>query len=245
MKTLTAVLLLLCATAFAQQPLSDSSQALVVRTKGWDAISGTAQKYEYRDGRWRRLGKPIKIAVGRTGLAWGIGLYDFGDQPGPIKKEGDGKAPAGIFRLTTLFSANESAWRYAHMPYISLTPATECVGDGNSASYNLIVDTSNPKLAPKSKDWNSSEHMLRRDDLYDFGVYVAHNANPPKPGAGSCIFIHVLGALGRARGTSGCTALPEDDLVQLFGWLDEKKTPVLIQLPEKEYKSFGKKLGLP
>ena len=245
MKTLAVALLLLGATAFAQNPLSDSSQALVVQTKGWDDIGGVAQEYERRNGKWRRLGKPIKIAVGRTGLAWGIGIYDFGEQSGPVKKEGDGRAPAGIFRLTALFSANESAWRYAHMSYISLTPTTECVDDANSASYNRIVDTNDPKLAPKSKDWNSSEHMLRRDDLYDFGVYVAHNANPPKFGAGSCIFIHVLGALGRAHGTAGCTALPEDDLVQLFGWLDEKKTPVLIQLPEKEYKFFRKKLAFP
>jgi len=236
---------LLCASAFAQSPLGDSSQVLVVKTKNWDAISGTAQRYERQNGRWRRIGKPSKVAVGGTGLAWGIGFYDFGQQPGPTKKEGDGKSPAGIFKLTALFSADESARRYAHMPYISLTPTTECVDDANSASYNRIVDTGVPKLAPASKDWNSSEHMLRRDDLYDFGAYVAHNANPPRPGAGSCVFVHVLGALAKAYGTAGCTALPEDDVVQLFGWLDEKKDPVMVQLPEKEYKSFKKKLSLP
>jgi L,D-peptidoglycan transpeptidase YkuD (ErfK/YbiS/YcfS/YnhG family) len=126
------------------------------------------------------------------------------------------------------------------MPFIQLSPSIECVDDEKDPEYNTLVDSTKIKTT-----WDSSEHMLRRDDLYDFGVFVAHNSNPTTAGFGSCIFIHKLGPLGEVFGTSGCTAFPGVDLVRLFNWLDETKHPVLIQMPEREYKSNRKVLGLP
>jgi zinc D-Ala-D-Ala dipeptidase len=228
------------AESAAHPNLQDSSQLLIVTTKGWDDIHGTAQRYERVNGKWKKLGSQIGISVGRSGMAWGVGVYQF-DRPGPIKKEGDGRSPAGVFRLTMLFSANESAHRYAHLPFIQLSPTVECVDDEKSPAYNTLV---NPQQ-PSERTWDSSEHMLRRDSIYDFGVFVAHNSNPAKPGLGSCIFIHELGPLGQVYGTAGCTALPGDELVRLFGWLEESKNPMLVQMPKSEYKAFRKELALP
>jgi D-alanyl-D-alanine dipeptidase len=94
-----------------------------------------------------------------------------------------------------------------------------------------------------SPDWNSSEHMLRSDDLYRWGVVVDHNADPPRPGAGSCIFLHIW--RGPGQPTVGCTAMPQENLESVLGWLDPAKKPLLVQLPESEYQRLKRKWKLP
>ncbi|HEX8292528.1 MAG TPA: hypothetical protein VF570_12275, partial [Pyrinomonadaceae bacterium] len=66
-----------------------------------------------------------------------------------------------------------------------------------------------------------------------WGLFVMHNAAPPAAGRGSCIFLHVWA--GPGRGTAGCTAMEEASLTELLRWLDPKKRPLLLQLPESEY----------
>ncbi|HEX4641347.1 MAG TPA: L,D-transpeptidase family protein, partial [Chthoniobacterales bacterium] len=66
---------------------------------------------------------------------------------------------------------------------------------------------------------------------------------PAKPGAGSCIFLHIW--KNSRAATAGCTAMPEQDLVNLLGWLDPKDRPVLVQMPQKEYDDFKAKFRLP
>src|SRR5205085_5519375 len=105
-----------------------------------------------------------------SGLGWGLGMRSVRAASGPIKKEGDGRAPAGIFRLSDTFgyaATQPAAWK---MPYIALTPSVECVDDARSKFYNRIVDRSTV-----SPDWNSSEHMLLSDERYRSGIVVDHN----------------------------------------------------------------------
>ena len=59
------------AVLFAAAVLSGSSQLIVVTTADWNATAGTMQRYEKRLLRWRAVGPPIDIVIGRTGLAWG------------------------------------------------------------------------------------------------------------------------------------------------------------------------------
>ena len=106
------------------------------------------------------------------------------------------------------------------MPYLSLTPSVECVDDSSSKFYNRVVDRSSI-AAP---DWNSSEQMLRNDDLYRWGVLVEHNASPAQAGAGSCIFMHIW--RGPGQPTVGCTAMPQADLESLIAWLNPASTPL-------------------
>jgi D-alanyl-D-alanine dipeptidase len=146
---------------------------------------------------------------------------------GPLKKEGDGKAPAGVFRLSTAFGFAGTA-PGLKMPYTSLTPTVECVDDVNSRRYNLIVD----RNRVSNVDWRSSEKM-RAVDGYRWGVVVDHNASPPVAGRGSCIFLHIWA--GPEKGTAGCTAMEQPNLEAMLRWLDAKKNPLLVQLPEAEY----------
>jgi D-alanyl-D-alanine dipeptidase len=52
-------------------------------------------------------------------------------------------------------------------------------------------------------------------------------------GRGSCIFLHIWA--GPSKGTAGCTAMPQPRLETLLRWLDAKKRPLLVQLPEAVY----------
>ncbi len=124
------------------------------------------------------------------------------------------------------------------MPYVSLMPSVECVDDVSSKFYNQVVDRST--VTP---DWNSSEHMLRSDELYRWGVIVDHNSHPAQPGAGSCIFMHIW--RGRGQGTVGCTAMPMEQLESILSWLDPMRKPLLVQLPQQQYRKLRSKWRLP
>jgi D-alanyl-D-alanine dipeptidase len=231
--------------AQARDALDDARQIVVVTTADWDSVSGTLQRFERHgpDDTWTAVGQPFPIVVGKTGLAWGSGLIAnerLGDKAGdPAKQEGDGKAPAGVFSLGTAFGYAPHRLAGSRMPYLPLSPSVECVDDVKSQHYNRIVD----RQDIHAPDWNSSEHMLRDDELYRWGVYVEHNANPTRPGGGSCIFLHIW--RGAGQGTVGCTAMPKDDVEQLIEWLDPAKSPLLVQMPRDRYDEARKRLERP
>jgi hypothetical protein len=156
-----------CASAPAQDgtlrsdALDRSTQMIAVTTSDWNAVEGRLLRYERAtvDEKWSLVGEPISIVVGRTGLAWGVGVVPTNDVEvrlagDPIKREGDGKSPAGIFALGTAFGYASEPFQGRKMPYLNLTPSIECIDDPGSKHYNRIVDRS--VVAP---DWNSSEHL--------------------------------------------------------------------------------------
>lgn len=212
-------------TARAVSPLDGSTQMVLVVTPAWDSTSGSLRRFE-RDaprGTWRQVGGPVPVVVGRTGVAWDDrrGVARPGE---PVKREGDGRSPAGVFPLDTAFGfdARESA-AWIRLPYVPLRTTTECVDDGRSAHYNTIVDRDGvPRV-----DWTSSEKM-RSIGQYAYGVHVAYNA-PPAASRGSCIFLHIWA--GPRSTTAGCTAMDQDALKQLMGWIDPQRRPMLVQLP--------------
>ena len=219
-------------------PLARSRQLVVVTTRDWDAVQGTLRRFERKDSKseWRQVGDAVPIVVGRGGLGWGAGLNSETGE-GPVKKEGDGKSPAGVFSLSDAFGFAADA-PGLHVPYTPLTPTVECVDDTSSRRYNLIVD----RGGVRDVDWNSSEKM-RSVDGYRWGVVVEHNASPRVPGRGSCIFLHIWS--GPEKGTAGCTAMGQPNLEALLRWLDAKKKPVLVQLPEAEYERLRSAWKLP
>ena len=229
------------AAAKSVGPPPKSRQLILVTTRDWDAVQGSLQRFERRSAKalWKPVGAAIPVVVGRSGLGWGVGLGGAPSGDGPLKKEGDGKAPAGIFRLGPAFgyaSRTEASW--LRMPYTPLVETVECVDDTGSRQYNLIVD----RRRVKNVDWNSSERM-RSVGGYRWGVVVEHNAAPPVAGKGSCIFLHIWQAAD--KGTAGCTAMEQNDLEELMRWLDAKKRPVLAQFPQSEYARLRALLRLP
>jgi L,D-peptidoglycan transpeptidase YkuD (ErfK/YbiS/YcfS/YnhG family) len=249
---LVFTLVLAVSAGSAAPPAADSGsfpparQLVVVTTTGWNAVEGRLQRYERAapNLKWKVVGEPIAVVVGKSGLAWGSGMMPAPSSgvssasAGPVKKEGDGRAPAGVFRLSTAFGyapREHPGWK---MPYVQLTDSVECVDDSNSRFYNRVIDR-----GTVAADWNSSEHMLRPDELYRWGVVVDHNAGPVRPGGGSCIFLHIW--RGAGVGTVGCTAMAPEQLESLLGWLDPGREPLLVQLPASEYKRLRKPWRLP
>ena len=216
-------------------------QIVLVTTPSWNAPQGRLQRWERASAQspWTQAGEKIRVVVGRNGLAWGRGLLPLAadHRPGPRKREGDGRSPAGIFALPEAFgfAPRSEACRFVRLPYRQLTPDTECIDDALSRSYNRMVQGG-------QRDWSSSEKM-RQVALYRWGAWVSHNDAPPQGGAGSCIFLHIW--KDARSGTAGCTAMPEADLKALLAWLDPAASPVLVQLPRQERENVRQAWGLP
>jgi len=217
------------------QVLDTSHQLIVVTTKNWTDFQGTAQRYERQGKAFQKYGESFPVVVGKSGLAWDLGTSDVDHRQGPVKHEGDGGAPAGIFKLGTAFGYDTIA--RTKLPYLSLTTTIECVDDSSSRRYNQLVDGSTI-----AKDWSSSVHMRRDDDLYRKGIFIEHNT-PASPASGSCVFFHIW--RDSASATLGCTAMDRADISRLFNWLDPRQNPLLIQLPEAEYEHFRARWNLP
>lgn len=239
------------AGTFKSEALARSTQMIVVTTSDWNAVEGRLQRYERATvhEKWHPVGDPISIVVGKNGLGWGIGVIATDDSnvraaSDPVKREGDGKSPAGVFALGTAFGYASQPLPGLKMPYLNLTPLIECVDDTGSKYYNRIVDRS-----VVAADWNSSEHM-RNVGGYLWGIVVDHNGivteeniNPPEPGGGSCVFLHIWHS--HNQGTVGCTAMSQNDLETLLSWLDRARKPLLVQLPEPTYERLSNRWMLP
>ena len=226
--------LLLFASAAVSAPFAHE-QLLFVTTADMNASTGTMQRYELHNGTWKKVGKKIAVNVGRNGLGWGRGILEVPhNNDAPVKHEGDGRAPAGIFALGPVFGYAPSV--DTGMPYLQATPDLVCVDDSRSVAYNQILP------ARPSTAFGSFEWMKREDGLYRFGVVVRHNETAV-PGEGSCIFLHIEKAPG--SGTSGCTSMRVSALQTVIRWLEPSKNPLLVQVPAASLPAVTELLELP
>ena len=160
-----------------------------------------------------------EVNIGKNGLGWGIGEVTLQQKNDPIKYEGDQKAPAGIFKLTTTFGYTYKS--SSTLPYLYTDQQLICIDDSNSPFYNQII--------MKMGKEKSFEYMKRNDHQYKYGITVAHNLKQIQQ-RGSCIFLHIEKAKG--VGTAGCTSMQENDLKKILIYLDKTKNPILIQIPK-------------
>ena len=227
--------------ADAAAPIAaDKTQLVTVVSSHWNEFQATLRRYERDPGnRWKPIGEPIKVVLGREGYGWGRGLHGTSapeGRPGPIKREGDGRSPAGVFGIGAAYGYAPDREELS-LPYVESSPELRCVDDPQSRHYNRIVSTEDTEV-----DWKSAEHMRRDDDLYVLAIVVEHNTEAPKPRAGSCIFIHLWE--GPDKGMSGCTAMPKDALEELAAWL-EPDAAVFVALPRSEYEALMRPWRLP
>lgn len=233
-----------CATgqpASAPQAWRDARQLVLVVTDGWDATTGTLQRFELRDRRWQAASTPSPISVGRNGAAWGLGLHPA-QSGGPQKQEGDGRAPAGVFTLGEAFGyADEAA---TAIPYRPMQATSYCIDVPDSPLYNRIIDTrSEGEAAAKG----STEPMRldlhnNGDPRYREGLVIGHNPTAT-PRAGSCIFAHLWRTPGEP--TAGCTAMAAETMDGLLAWLRPDARSVFVLLPRAEYERLAHAWRLP
>ena len=130
------------------------------------------------------------------------------------KREGDGASPAGRFALLRgFYRADRLAPLPTHLPLSALRPEDGWVDDSADPNYNRRV-----ALPYKAH----VEEMWRADALYDLVVLIGYNTDPPVPGRGSAIFLHV--ARPDFAPTAGCIAIAREVLAGLLGLLGPGST---------------------
>jgi len=235
-----------------QSPLpAETAQLVIGITADWDATAVELRLFERAaDGAWTQTDAPWPGRVGRSGLAWGRGLHGNGAPEGidgPVKREGDGRAPAGLFAIGRAYGYDAAPPAGCRAPYAQLTDTWQCVDDPASAFYNRVLDTTG-----RDRDWSSAETMRRDDDLYRWVVEIDHNhgasqadapGGRPEPGAGSCIFFHVWADADSP--TAGCTAMALNDIEGLLTALEPEKQPVYGAFPGPVYRRLARAWALP
>lgn len=243
----------------AQAVIPENSQQLIlVIAEDWETIKASLSLFQRKNSEspWIRQGESLPAVIGKKGLGWGRGIYDPQDaQNYFFRKEGDKRAPAGIFTIGSTFGALDfnSVQKLfkIKMPYLQLKEGIRCIDDSHSQHYNTLIDT-----AKVEKDWSDNgyedmykEAVISVDKVYRWGFFIDHNSdkNPllmkKEMFAGSCIFLHVWESSD--IGTSGCTALEENNVLKIISFLDQKKIPVFVQLPRSEYLRLKEKWQLP
>ena len=147
------------------------------------------------DGRFALNGRVTRCALGKGGVV-----------AAAEKREGDGKSPLGVWPIRrVLFRPDKGEAPQTGLPTKALERDDGWCDAPKDPAYNR------PVKLPHSA---SAEQMWRQDELYDLVCVLAHNDDPPVPGRGSAIFMH----LARPDGgpTEGCVALSREDLLDLL-----------------------------
>lgn len=147
------------------------------------------------DGTFRLSwpGQAARCAIGRGGIR-------------RDKREGDGATPVGSFALRrVLYRPDRVPPPVTALEVVPLAPDDGWCDAADDPAYNRPVKL--PFAA-------SHEKMWRDDGLYDVVVVLGHNDDPPVPGAGSAIFLHV--AKSGYAATEGCVAVPLATLQELL-----------------------------
>lgn len=231
--------LLLSLTAPAFELPRGSTQAVVGITESWSSSQVTVYIYQKGGKTWKQVAGPWRGRCGKKGLAWGRGIHPT--LKGAIKREGDWRAPAGVFHIGGAWGYDAKIKKHPRLPYRKVTTRDLWVEDASSKHYNhhLVLDHE------PSATWEKKAQMKQDDYPHSLKLFVAHNAPPkPTPGAGSAIFFHIWRG-GGAKPTSGCTTLPEPQLRQLVSLIDPGKNPLYILLPKTEYAQFRASWKLP
>jgi D-alanyl-D-alanine dipeptidase len=220
----------------------ESRQLIIVLADSAKAVKGALFLLEFdgKTGKWFQPLVKMPVVLGRSGLGWSAGASVPDTLELPLKKEGDGRSPAGIFSLGPVFGIKTSEeMKQLKMPYLPLTDMLECVDDINSRYYNRLIE----RDSAGGIDWKSSEKMKQTGAWYEQGIVVNHNVNPVIKGAGSCIFIHNWAAPDET--SSGCTELEPARLTELIRRLDASSHPALVQLTYQLYSVYKIKWNLP
>lgn len=143
--------------------------------------------------------------------------------PAEDKREGDGASPAGCYPLRWVFyRPDRMSAPTTQLLQIALNPEMGWCDDPTDPAYNRLVSLPCPAR---------HEQLWRDDGLYDVILVLGHNDDPPRPGWGSAIFLHV--ARPGYLPTEGCVALAKDDVLALLARVKPGDTLTIIPPTEQ------------
>jgi L,D-peptidoglycan transpeptidase YkuD (ErfK/YbiS/YcfS/YnhG family) len=218
-----------------------SQQCLVGIASEWNSSYVTLTLYERgSNGRWKQKGLPWKGRLGRNGLVWGKGLHPVPSNA-KTKREGDGRAPAGVFHLGGAWGYAPSIKKSPNLSYVQVTRRDLWYEDVNSPYYNQYRRIQHDPRSTAEK----KAQMKQGDYAHSLKLFIAHNAYPNiTPGYGSSIFFHIWRNSGGSA-TAGCTTMAEGNLKNLIGTVEPNKLPVYVLLPRAEYDQYRDAWKLP
>jgi L,D-peptidoglycan transpeptidase YkuD (ErfK/YbiS/YcfS/YnhG family) len=215
------------------QMLQTRARLVLVETGSFDGSDATLSTFEREpgSGTWRKVDQDVAAKVGRAGVGWGEMFQGLAKPGEPIKREGDKRAPVGVFPLSRPFGFLPS-----NLPgYMQLEAGRHfCVDDAGSEDYGRIVS------AEAAKDGTSGERMWEID-IYRRGMVVDYAASRDAK-SGSCIFVHVWKSPDTP--TVGCVAAAEETVERLQKWAADSAEGAYIAIVPRAAKGrLG--LGLP
>ncbi len=235
-------LLLLLATVSVCAQLPDTCRQVIIGVApGWNSSHVTLSFYEKSGNSWQLKAQPWKGRLGKKGLAWGLGAHTTPAGAKLRKREGDRRAPAGIFAIGGAFGYAAQIQKSPRLFYKQITTNDLWVEDVNSPSYNrhILLDHQ-----PKTK-WEKKQQMRQGDHAHSLKLFIAHNAPPQVvPGAGSAIFFHIWRG-GGSKATFGCTTMSESALKRMISQIEPSKAPHYVLLPKAEYDAYRTAWKLP
>lgn len=208
-----------------------ASRLILVETADFHTSAATLRTFE-RDaaGDWREAMAAVPAQVGKAGLGWGHTFRHLATAGEPIKREGDKRAPSGLFRLGAPFG-----FAPGDGGYLQLAEGRHfCVDDADSARYSEIVpQASVPEGTSGEKMWAI--------DLYTRGIVVDYPTDRVAK-SGSCIFVHVWKS--PETPTVGCVAADEATVARLQDWAAAAPGGAWIAIvPEGAAARVGLRLG--
>jgi L,D-peptidoglycan transpeptidase YkuD (ErfK/YbiS/YcfS/YnhG family) len=197
---------------------SDANQQIIlVSSEKPGDVAADMYTFQKDGDEWKPAHPRMSASGGKLGFA-----------PFDEKREGDKRAPTGIFSIERTFGYGKKA--KTRMPYTQVTELDYWIDDANSPDYNKWVKLD----APQPKEIKHNEPLKRDDHLYRYAIVVEYNVERI-PGKGSAIFIHWERSPGAY--TSGCIATSKENMLSLFKWLDPDKKPLIIMGNEQELRS--------
>ncbi len=138
-------------------------------------------------------GETLRCAIGKNGFA-------------ANKTEGDKKTPIGRWIIREVYyRADRMDKPDTRLPCRPILPDDGWCDDPDDRNYNRRIDHPYPA---------SAERLWRDDQAYDLVAVMGFNDDPPVPGIGSAVFLHI--ARENFDGTDGCVALSKDDLLRVL-----------------------------
>lgn len=217
-------------------------QVIVAKAAGWNSSTASLQAYQRSSATapWTPVfSEAVPVNLGRSGLAWGRGVFNAPQNGIPFKVEKDWRAPAGVFQLGLLFGYAAKAPSGTRWPYHQVGPWDAYVDDPQNPYYNQHVRI-DPRQVPP---WFEKQKMRLGDSAYKWMLEIRHNQKPVAPGYGSAIFFHVR--RGPNKPSAGCTTMAVENLEKLIRWLDPKAFPHYVLLPQADYRYLRQTWALP
>jgi L,D-peptidoglycan transpeptidase YkuD (ErfK/YbiS/YcfS/YnhG family) len=188
--------------ALPEDSLSGASQLILAAAFCSDAVVCCYSRDE--TGGWH-LNEHIGLVFGHVGKN---GVRSD-------KTEGDGCTPAGLYSLGYAFGTKDKS--DTAMDFYDVTENSYWVDDPASPYYNRWIESAD------YFEWTTAEHLADYQISYAYAVVIRYNMSPAVPGKGSAVFLHC-----GTEPTSGCIAVPEDDMLRILAWLDPEKKPAIL-----------------